>query len=96
VDHRATRTRSSRARAVGRGYRHRGPLFFPCIETTEFTSTDAGTIVHHRFRLEGCGPLTRLRFRIARPFGRRVLSRSGRELGRVLEEDAMKRGRPLG
>ena len=42
----------------------RGPFFFPCIETFEFTPTDAGTMVHYRFRLEDCGPLTRLRFLI--------------------------------
>ena len=39
-----------------------GRFFFPCIETFEFTPTDAGTLVHYRFRLEECGPLTRLRF----------------------------------
>lgn len=66
----------------------RGPLFFPCIETIEFTPTDAGTMVHYRFRLKDCGPLTRLRFLIIRPGGRRVLSRSGKTLRRVLDEDA--------
>ncbi|MGH2993845.1 MAG: SRPBCC family protein [Solirubrobacterales bacterium] len=66
----------------------RGPLFFPCIETIEFTTTDAGTMVHYRFRLKDCGPLTRLRFLIIRPGGRRVLSRSGKTLRRILDEDA--------
>jgi uncharacterized protein YndB with AHSA1/START domain len=66
----------------------RGPLFFPGIETFEFTPTDGGTRVDYRFRLEGCGPLTRLRFRIARPAGRRVLSRSQKTLRRILDEDA--------
>jgi uncharacterized protein YndB with AHSA1/START domain len=66
----------------------RGPLFFPCIETIEFTPTDAGTMVHYRFRLKDCGSLTRLRFLIIRPGGRRVLSRSGKTLRRILDEDA--------
>ena len=66
----------------------RGPLFFPCIETFEFTPTKAGTQVSYRFRLEGCGPLTRLRFLIVRRGGRRILSRSGRTLRRILDEDA--------
>jgi hypothetical protein len=66
----------------------RGPLFFPCIETTEFIPTDVGTMVLFRFRLDDCGPLTRLRFLIVRPGGRRVLSRSGKLLRRILDEDA--------
>ena len=66
----------------------RGPQFFPSIETFEFVPTAAGTEVHYRLRLEGCGPLTRLRFLIIRPGGRRLLIRSGRALGRVLDEDA--------
>ncbi len=39
----------------------RGPHFFPGIETFEFIPTDTGTRVDYRFRLEDCGPLTRLR-----------------------------------
>ena len=66
----------------------RGPLFFRCIETFEFTPTDTGTIVHYRFRLEDRGPLTRLRFRIVTPGGRRMLSRDGKTLMRILDEDA--------
>ena len=66
----------------------RGALFFPGIETTEFTPTDAGTRVHYRFRLQDCGPLTRLRFRIGRPGLRRMLSRSQKTLSRILDEDA--------
>ena len=66
----------------------RGPLFFPCIETFEFTPTNAGTTVHYRYRLEDRGPLTRLRFRIIRPGGRRMLTQSGGTLGRILDEDA--------
>ena len=72
----------------------RGPLFFPMVETFEFTPTDAGTLVRYRFRLEDCGPLTRLRFRILRSGGRRMLIRSGETLGRILDEDAATR--PLG
>jgi hypothetical protein len=74
----------------------RGPLFFPCIETFEFTPTEAGTTIHYRFRLEGGGPLTRLRLMIVRPGGRRVLRRSGSALGRVLDEDAVTERRDLG
>ena len=44
----------------------RGPFFFRCIETFKFGATDTGTLVHYRFRLEGCGPLTRLRFLVVR------------------------------
>lgn len=66
----------------------RGPLFFPMIETFEFTPTDVGTRVQYRFRLEGCGPWTRLRFKVLRRGGRRMLIRAGRRLGRVLAEDA--------
>jgi uncharacterized protein YndB with AHSA1/START domain len=66
----------------------RGPLFFQSIETFEFTPTDTGTSMHYRVRLEECGPLTRLRFRILRPGGRRMLIRSGRTLRRILDEDA--------
>ena len=66
----------------------RGPFFFPCIETFEFTPTNAGTLVHYRMRLEDCGPLTRLRSRIVRPGGRRMLTRSGKTLRRILDEDA--------
>ena len=65
-----------------------GPHFFPGIETFEFIPTDAGTRVLYRFRLEGSGPLTRLRFRIVRPGGRRVMSRSVKTLRRILDEDA--------
>jgi uncharacterized protein YndB with AHSA1/START domain len=66
----------------------RGPLFFPNIETFEFIPTDTGTRVQYRSRLEDCGPLTRLRFRILRPAGRRLLSRSRKTLKRTLDEDA--------
>ena len=66
----------------------RGPLFVPCIETFEFTPTDTGTMVRYRYRLEDCGPLTRLRFRILRRGGRRMLTRSGKALRRALDEDA--------
>ena len=66
----------------------RGPHFLPGVETFEFVPTDTGTRVDYRFRLEGGGPLTRLRFRIVRPPTRRVLSRAGTVLGRVLDEDA--------
>ena len=65
----------------------RGPLLFPCIETFQFITTDTGTRVDYRLRLEECGPLTRLRFRISRPAGRRVLSRSQKTLRRALDED---------
>ena len=66
----------------------RGPLFFPCIETFEFIPTSTGTRVDYRLRLEHGGPLTRLRFRILRPAGRRVLTRSEKALRKVLDEDA--------
>jgi hypothetical protein len=66
----------------------RAPLLFPCIETFQFIPTDTGTRVDYRLRLEDCGPLTRLRFRISRPAGRRVLSRSQKTLRRALDEDA--------
>ena len=66
----------------------RGPHFFRALETFEFIPTDAGTRVDYRFRLEDCGPLTRLRFLLIRPGGRRMLSRSGRTLRKVLDEDA--------
>jgi hypothetical protein len=66
----------------------RGPLFFPCTETFEFIATDTGTRVDYRSRLEDCGPLTRLRFRIVRPGGGRMLTRSGKALRRVLDQDA--------
>ena len=66
----------------------RGPHFFPGIETFEFIPTDTGTRVDYRFRLEDCGPLTSLRFRVFRPGGRRVLSRSQTALRRALDEDA--------
>ncbi|MDQ3646647.1 MAG: DUF2652 domain-containing protein, partial [Actinomycetota bacterium] len=66
----------------------RGPFFFHCIETFEFTPTDAGTTVSYRYRLKECGPLTRLRFLILRSGGRRMLTRSGRALRRILDEDA--------
>jgi hypothetical protein len=72
----------------------RGPLFFRCIETFEFTPTDAGTTVHYRYRLEDCGPLTRLRFLILRPGGRRMLTRSGTTLRRILDEDAASKREP--
>lgn len=66
----------------------RAPLLFPCIETFQFIPTDTGTRVDYRLRLEDCGPLTRLRFRISRPAGRRVLSRSHKTLRRAIDEDA--------
>jgi hypothetical protein len=69
----------------------RGPLFYRCIETMEFTPTDGGTTVHYRFRLEDRGPFTRLQLLIARPGGRMVLSRSGKTLRRILDEDAAAR-----
>jgi hypothetical protein len=50
--------------------------------------SDAGTTVHYRFRLEGGGMLTRLRFLIIRPAGRTMLIRSGKRLRRILDEDA--------
>jgi uncharacterized protein YndB with AHSA1/START domain len=68
-----------------------GPLFFPMVETFEFIPTDAGTRVRYRFRLEHCGPLTRLRFRILRAGGRRMLIRAGETLARILDEDAATR-----
>jgi hypothetical protein len=70
----------------------RGPLFFPAIETFEFIPTDTGTNVQYRMRLEACGPLTRLRARIARPAGRRMLSRSQKTLRRILDEDVATAG----
>ena len=69
----------------------RSPLFFPCIETFEFAPSDTGTRVNYRFRLEDRGLLTRLRFRIVRPGGRSVLSRSEKTLRRILDEDAAAR-----
>ena len=69
----------------------RGPHFFRCVETFEFVPTDTGTRVQYRSRLEGGGPLTRLRFRVLRPGGRRLLSRSGTTLRKVLDEDAAAR-----
>jgi Protein of unknown function (DUF2652) len=66
----------------------RGPLLFRCIETFEFVPTDTGTRIDYRSRLEGCGPLRRLWFRISRPVGRRVLRRSQRTLRLALLEDA--------
>jgi hypothetical protein len=54
----------------------------------EFIPTDTGTRVGYRFRLEDCGLLTRLRFRVFRPGGRRVLSRSQKALRKALDEDA--------
>jgi hypothetical protein len=45
-------------------------------------------MVHYRFRLEDRGPLTRLRLLIVGRGGRRMLSRSGKRLRRVLDEDA--------
>jgi hypothetical protein len=70
----------------------RGPFFFPCIETFEFTPTATGTRVHYRFRLGDCGPLTRLRFLFVRRGGRRMLTRAGGALRRVLDEDAAASG----
>ena len=64
-----------------------GPHFFPGLETFEFIPTDTGTRVQYRFQLD-CGPLTRLRFVMMRPGGRRMLARSGKTLGRVLDGDA--------
>jgi hypothetical protein len=69
----------------------RSALFFACIETFEFTPTDTGTRLDYRLRLEDRGALTRLRFRIVRPGGRRVLSRSQTTLRRILDEDAVAR-----
>jgi uncharacterized protein YndB with AHSA1/START domain len=66
----------------------RGPHLFPGIETFEFIPTDTGTRVDYRFRLEDCRPLTRFRFRVFRPGGRRVLSRSQKALRKALDEDA--------
>lgn len=66
----------------------RGPLFVPLVETFGFSSTDAGTTVSYRCRLDECGPLTRLRFRMLRSGFRRSLIRSGEKLSRVLAEDA--------
>jgi hypothetical protein len=65
----------------------RGPLLFPCVETFEFVATDAGTAVRYRLQLSDCGPITRLRFRLTRPVGRRVLARSANTLATVLSED---------
>lgn len=65
-----------------------GPYFFPCIETFEFTPTDTGTLVHYRFRLQNRGRLTRLRFLLVGPGGRRMLARAGQALRRVIDEDA--------
>ena len=72
--------------------RGRGPFFFRCVETFEFTPTDTGTLVHYRFRLEDCGPLTRLRLLFVGPGGRRMLTRAGGALRRVLDEDAAASG----
>jgi hypothetical protein len=70
-----------------------GPLFFPGVETIEFTPTDAGTtLVYYRFRLQDRGRLTGLRFRIVRPIMRRVLSRSREPLRRIMEADAAASG----
>jgi uncharacterized protein YndB with AHSA1/START domain len=69
----------------------RGPHFFPGIETFEFIPTDDGTRVQYRFRLNDCGPVTRLRFLIVRPGGRRMLSRAGTTLREILDEDAADR-----
>lgn len=66
----------------------RGPLFVAGIETFEFVPTDTGTRVDYRFRLDDCGPLTRLRSNIVRPAARRMLSRSGNTLRKILDEDA--------
>jgi len=66
----------------------RSPLFFVCVETFEFVATDTGTRVDYRSRLEDCGPLMRFRFRIMRPGGRRMLTRSGEALRSVLDQDA--------
>jgi hypothetical protein len=69
----------------------RGPLFLPCIETFEFAPTSGGTMVHYRYRLEKRGLLPRLRFLILRPGARRMLSRSGNMLRKILDEDAISR-----
>lgn len=66
----------------------RGPFFFLSTETFEFTPTEAGTVVTYRFRLEHRGRLTRLRFRVLRFGARRMLTRSGSTLRRILDEDA--------
>ncbi len=72
----------------------RGPLFVRLIETFGFTPTAAGTRVDYRCRLDGCGPLTRLRSRILRPGFRRSLIRSGNTLGRILDEDVRRGSSP--
>lgn len=72
----------------------RGPHFFPGIETFEFTPTDTGTLVQYRFQLEDRGPLTRLRFLIIAPGGRRMLGRSGRTLRKILDEDVTTESQP--
>ena len=69
----------------------RGPLFFLCIETFEFTHTDRGTRVDYRIRLEDRRAWTRIRFRIGRRGGHALLSRSQRTLRRILDEDAAAR-----
>ena len=72
----------------------RGPHFVPVIETFEFIPTDTGTRIEYRTRLEDCGPLTRLRALIFRPGGRRMLTRSGRTLGKILDEDLASESQP--
>ena len=66
----------------------RGPHFFNGLETFEFIPTDTGTTVHYRFRLEEDSGFTRLRFRLFRPGGQRMLSRAEGRLRRALDEDA--------
>jgi hypothetical protein len=72
----------------------RGPFFFHCVETTEFTPTEAGTMVQFRFRLEDRRPLTRLRFRIIRRGGTKMLSRAARTLRAILDQDAVTHADP--
>ena len=68
----------------------RGPIFFPSIETFECIPTGDGTRLVYRFRLEDCGPLTRLRTRIVRSGAGRMLRRHGTTLRKILDEDAVK------
>jgi hypothetical protein len=70
------------------------PMFFPGVETTEFIATDAGTIVHYRFRLKDRGRLIRLRFRSTLPIVRRAFARSAARLGPIMQEDGYSEGAP--
>jgi uncharacterized protein YndB with AHSA1/START domain len=73
----------------------RGLFFFRSIETFEFTPTPAGTGSRTGSNSRTCGPVTRLRARIVRPGGRRMLRRSGETLRRILDEDASTARRSL-